>query len=331
MSNDIRLLDAENKGLLPKKGAVRINMLCKIITEGMVGTQNQCAAVAYALKTNPMVTQMSLREPWKTLSPWLGFENPYCFTAPLTPPWPDLLITSGRKSIAAARYIKRKSQNDCFTLHIQDPKISPKGFDLVAVAHHDSMRGDNVIVTDGAPNLITSSLLNKARDDFADQFGAMPSPRVAVLIGGNSRTHKFTPNIARKMVDDLNALDASLMITASRRTGEENFNTLKDNIRKENAFFWDGTGTNPYHGMLAWCDYIIVTNDSVSMTSDAGTTGKPTYVYPLEGGSARFTRFDTHMADLGVTRPFDGTLSPWSYEPLNDAQKIADAVKKRMG
>ncbi|CAG0908703.1 unnamed protein product [Cyprideis torosa] len=55
--------------------------------------------------------------------------------------------------------------------------------------------------------------------------------------------------------------------------------------------------------MLAWADYIIVTSDSVSMLSDAGTTGKPVYVVNLEGASPRFDHFHKHFVELGVSRP----------------------------
>jgi hypothetical protein len=301
-----------------------------VITEGMIGTENQCLGVCDALGINPKIKHISLNQPWKSLTPWLSFEQSWSFKDKLEKPWPDLVIASGRKAIAASRYIKKKSNNKTFTVHIQDPKCTPKDFDLVAVPHHDSLRGDNVIVTDGAPNRMTKEKLQKAKEDFADLFVSLTSPRVAVLIGGNSRTYQMTPEITKDLVTKLKSLDADLMITASRRTGDDNLKILQDGLKNTNAYIWDGVGVNPYHGMLAWADYILVTSDSVSMISDAATTGNPVHIIPLEGSSKRFDRFHKNMEDLGVSRPFLGNLDEWSYEPLNDAEKIAEAIKEAM-
>lgn len=306
-------------------------MNCKIITEGMIGTQNQCIGIANACNVLYSIEKIGLNQPWKTFSPWLGFEKSWSFSPPINPPYPDLLITSGRKSIAASRYIKKQSDGKTFTLYVQNPKISPNNFDLVAVPFHDDYRGDNVIVTDGAPNKITPELLAQAKEEFSPQFKKLTGKKVAVLIGGYSKTYHLSKERTLKLTKELLSLDANLMVTASRRTGEENFALLSQAFDTDNSFFWNGQTPNPYLGMLAWADHIIVTNDSVSMISDAGTTGKPVHLIKLDGHSKKFDRFDDHMKNLHITRIFDGTLDEWNYKPLRDAQKVAEAVKTRLG
>ena len=296
-----------------------------------MGTQNQCVGVAERLGIEPVIKQVALKQPWKTLSPWLGFEKASTFDPPLKPPWPDLVIASGRKSIAAVRYINKQSKGHTFTVQVQDPKVHSKTFDLVAVPYHDSYRGDNVIVTDGAPNRITTEKLEIAKKEFSPLFGDFKRPKVAVLIGGNSKTHTMTAENMTDLAKQLQELDADLMITASRRTGEENIRILRDALAGRQAFMWDGQGENPYFGMLAHADHILVTADSVSMISDAGTTGKPVYMIPMQGRSAKFDKFHQHMRNIGVLRDFDGNLLDWTYEPLNDAAKIANAIKERLG
>lgn len=311
------------------------NVTCWIITEGMIGTQNQCVGVSEALEKSinikTTIMKIGLNQPWKTLSPWLGFECACSFTEQLTAPWPDLLIAAGRKSIAAARYIKKQSGGKTFTVQLQNPKVAPNQFDLVAAPYHDDIKGKNVISTHGAPNRLTPEKLSLAREDFKSLFEPLDKTRVAVLIGGNSRTHQLTKDIMEQLVTQLKSLDASLMITASRRTSEENLKILQDGLKDTDAYIWDGTGENPYFGMMAWADHIIVTSDSVSMLSDAGTTGKPVHMVALDGQSSRFDRLYAHLQDIGVMRRFDGTLEPWSYEPLNDAQMIADNILKEIG
>lgn len=304
---------------------------CWVVTEGMIGTENQCVGVAEALGLSPIIKKITLKQPWKSLSPWLGFETSHSFSPALNPPWPDILIASGRKAVAVSRYIKKHSGGKTFTVQIQDPKTSPEQFDLVAVPYHDKLRGDNVIVTHGAPNRLTPEKILAGKERFSSLFKPMTGPRVAVLIGGNSRTHRLTADITRHLCDQLNQLDASLMITASRRTGADNLKIIHENLNKPAHYIWDGTGENPYLGILGWADYILVTSDSTSMLSDAGTTGKPVYVIDLEGTSKKFDRLHQHFREIGITRPFTGNLTPWTYEPLYDAKIVADEIRRKLG
>ncbi|MCC6598147.1 MAG: mitochondrial fission ELM1 family protein [Alphaproteobacteria bacterium] len=304
--------------------------ICWIITEGMAGTENQCLGVAEALGLAPDIKRITLREPWKTLSPYLRFESAPSFTPALQPPWPDLLIASGRKSIAASRYIKRMSEGKTFTVQIQDPRISARHFDLLAVPEHDPTRGENVIVTTATPNRITATKLAVAREEFR-AFSALPAPRIAVLIGGTSKAYTLTPTIMESLVARLKKLEGGLMITASRRTGAENEQLLRDSLKDSGHFIWDGQGKNPYFGLLAWADFILVTADSASMLSEAATTGKPVYMVDLEGGTKRLNAMQENLIRSGAVRRFSGTLEEWDYEPLNDSRKIALEIQKRMG
>ncbi len=296
----------------------------------MAGTENQCIGVANALNIDAQIKRTSLTQPWKSLSPYLKLERPSTFTHKLEPPWPDILITSGRKSIAASRYIRKESKRKTFTVHIQDPRVSPKYFDLVAVPSHDPLRGDNVIVTHAAPNIISPDKLQQAYKDFAF-FEQIPSPRVAVLIGGKSKAYDMSVDSCKKIIEQLSNLKASFMVTCSRRTGEENYELLKKSLQTGLNFFWDGQGDNPYLGILSWADYILVTADSASMISESCTTGKPVYMIEMDGGAKRIDTLHKHLIKQGCLKRFKGKIDPYTYEPLSDAQMIANEIKKRFG
>ncbi|MCB9983365.1 MAG: mitochondrial fission ELM1 family protein [Rhodospirillales bacterium] len=306
---------------------------CWVVTEGFAGTENQCLGVAEALGAQPEVKRIGLRQPWKALSPYLGFENAYTFTSALKAPWPDLLIASGRKSIAASRYIKKMSGGKIFTVQIQDPRVNPAQFDLIAVPAHDPTRGDNVIVTTSAPNRVTATRLEKAKEEFA-AFDALPSPRIAVMIGGNSKAYRMDAIAMRKLVIKLSKLEGSLMVSASRRTGEEGLRILHETFDESDHFLWDGQGPNPYFGMLAWADIILVTADSASMLSESCSTGKPVYMVPLDARGKRvhprIDKLHENLRQSGCLRDFDGYLESWSYEPLHDADIVAQEIRKRM-
>src|SRR5690606_35837697 len=125
-----------------------------------------------------------------------------------------------------------------------------------------------------SPNRVTAQKLADARARFP-QLGALKKPLVAVLVGGDSKAHRLTRPVMEKMAAQLGSLDAGLMVTASRRTGPENESILRAALSGKDAYILNGTGENPYFAMLGYADYIVVTSDSVSMLSEAATTGKP--------------------------------------------------------
>jgi hypothetical protein len=104
---------------------------------------------------------------------------------------------------------------------------------------------------------------------------------------------------------------------------------LQKRLAGQNVFVWDGKGDNPYFAMLGTADAIIVTADSVSMISEAASTGKPVHIIELEGGSAKFARFHQAMRNAGITRPFNGTLENWDYAPLDDTARAAAEIRRR--
>lgn len=322
-----------------------------VITEGIAGTENQCLGVTQALMLNPDIKRISLAEPWNTLSPFLSLENKNSFTPHLEPPWPDLLIASGRKSIAACRYIKRKSKNKTFIVYLQDPRVPPSFCNLVALPQHDPTRGKNVITTIGAPNKITQSLLKEAQENFR-ALGALSSPKVAILLGGKSKAYTFSADQVRKLCMQLKSLQASLMISTSRRTGKDNEDIIRSELGSlDNVVFWDGSQAqtshlknaqasqqkpdiffkeNPYLGFLAWADFIIVSPDSASMLCEACSTGKPVYMLDIPGGSSRIKKLHSNLISHGALRKFEGILESWTYTPLQDAQTVAKYIRDHM-
>ncbi len=306
-----------------------------ILTEGIAGTENQCLGVAEALGVNPDIKRVGLRFPWNILPPQVLKTVSFSFIPDLKPPWPDLLIAAGRKSVPASLYIKKQSKGKTFTVQLQNPRIHPGCFDLVAVPHHDSPRGENVIVTCGAPNRITSEKLKEEGGLFVKTLGALPGPKVAVMIGGKSKAYKPDKTWAKNLVTSLESLrrdyGCSLMMTASRRSGEDVRAVLKAYFTTNtNCFMWDGEGRNPYFAFLAWADFILVTGDSVSMLSDACTTGKPVYRLAVPGrGSKRLENFHKHLENRNACLPFEGILENRTYTPLNDSSKVARKICER--
>jgi uncharacterized protein len=308
---------------------------CWIITEaGLKGTENQCIALAQAAGLTYETKSIKLKSPWKIFTPWLRHFSPKALTpdsADLTPPWPEIIIASGRKSIAAGLWVKKQSGGKAKLVIIQSPVVKDKNFDLIIVPQHDNYFGPNVMQITGALSLITPQSLEAAKIEWAPTLEALPAPRIAVLIGGTSRAHKITNTVADRIILQLkNLLEQgnSLMITVSRRTPDAIRDKLGAALQHPNAYFFDGSGPNPYQGFLAWADTILVTEDSVSMASEAISTGKPVYIVALEGGTKRFDRFHSHLVNQGYARRFSGVIGNYPYTPPNDLATAANLLKQ---
>lgn len=295
------------------------------LTSGEAGVVSQAVGLAEAVDWPFEVKTVRLRAPWSFLP---GHLCPWALSGlrePLAPNWPDLLITCGRRSVAVSIAIRKASRGRTFTVHIQNPRVPAHLFDIVAPPRHDGMSGENVLSTRGALHRITPAKLEAAATIWRGRLGR---PTVAVLLGGASRAHRFTPTRAEALADGLARIDGSIVITPSRRTSMEIVTLLGRRLPR--AWIWDGTGENPYLGMLALAEHIVVTEDSASMASEAASTGKPVYVAAMDGGSARFDAFHALLREEGVTRPFDGSLASWSYEPVDDTPRIAAEIRRRI-
>jgi mitochondrial fission protein ELM1 len=153
-------------------------------------------------------------------------------------------------------------------------------------------------------------------------------------VGGDNAVYRLGPAEARDLGRRLAALaeaGAGLAVTPSRRTGAANEQILQDALAGAAAVVWDGRGPNPYFGYLGLADAIVATCDSVSMISEAASTGKPVYVFDLPGGSAKFRAFHDGLRADGITRPFTGALETWSYTPPDDTAAVAAEVRRRLG
>lgn len=312
-----------------------------IMTDGKPGMENQCLGLAEALVAlggeTPVVKRLSPGFPWSALPPqfWMSpLSTPDTDGNRLTPPWPDILIATGRQTVAPALAIKRASGNATFCLQIQNPAWRRDAFDLLAIPKHDGVTGDNVLETFGALHRVTPEKLRAEGEKFRPLLAHLPRPLIAVLIGGSNKQYRMTGAVTRRLAANLRTLctqhGAGLAVTASRRTGAENEKHLRAALSDTPCWFWDGSGDNPYFGLLGLADAIVVTADSVSMVSEACATGKPVHIIELDGGSAKFARFHEALRRAGITRPFDGTLETWTYDTPDDTARVAAEIVHRI-
>jgi len=253
---------------------------------------------------------------------------------PIEPPWPDLFIGAGRAAVPFALRMRRWSKGDTFVVQVQDPRWPAHLFDAVVPPRHDRVTGGNVIEITGSPHRVTPERLKAELKPFAKALGGLPAPRVAVLIGGRSRAFDLSPDRAARLAAEIclavESEGGSVMATFSRRTPARARALLTSRLSTLPGLVWDGEGPNPYFAFLAMADYILVTEDSANMATEAASTGKPVFILKMDGESLKFRRFHEELERLGAARPFGGTLYRWSYEPVRETDRAAREIVRRL-
>jgi hypothetical protein len=223
--------------------------------------------------------------------------------AGLEAPWPELVITAGRRNELVALWIKKRSPGTR-VVHIGRPWCRPARFDLVVTTPQYSLAGEpNVLVVELPLNQVEGERVRDAREAWRTRFASLPSPRTVLLVGGASGGYVFDGRQARRLAERVNSLlggnAGSLLLSTSRRTPGRFVARLRARLRAPDfAYQFGDAGPNPYFGLLAWGERFVVTEDSVSMVAEAMATGREVYIAPIDSAC-----------------PDDGT--PWWRNPRN--------------
>ncbi|PHU06406.1 Mitochondrial fission protein ELM1 [Capsicum chinense] len=273
---------------------------------------------------------------------------------------PSLVVASGRDTISISSSIKQLAPEYVFTVQIQHPRSRLDRFDLVITPRHDyyplTSEGQkqipwllrrwitprtsperHVVLTVGALHQADSNALKDAAYTWHDELVTLPRPLLVVNVGGPTGHCRYGTDLALELTAlllNIVPTCGSIRVSFSRRTPCK----VSDIIREElgnhpKVRIWNGEGPNPHMGHLALADAFVVTADSVSMLSEACSTGKPVYVIGAERCTWKFRDFHRSLKNRGVVRPFTGKediSESWSYSPLNDTKEAAAQVIKAL-
>jgi mitochondrial fission protein ELM1 len=305
------------------------------ITTGEAGFRTQARGLAEAAAPGAQEKTIGLAAPWSwaPAALWrltlMGLDRT---RDRLSPPWPDLVVSCGRRAAKAAIAVKRASGGRTLAVHIQNPLAPLREFDLVIAMAHDGVDGPNVMTIDTALHDVTAASLAAAAEAWRGRFADLPRPLTGVLLGGSTRRHPFRAEQAADLARRLGAVreGGGLAITPSRRTPEAVKAVLRHAFEGDpGVYLWDGRGDNPYRGILALSDRLVATGDSVSMVSEATASGRPVAVLDL-GGGARHARFIENLVHKSlVVRLGEAPFLPPTGEGI-DATPAAVAAVRRL-
>jgi uncharacterized protein len=302
-----------------------------ILTEAYAGLQAQAFGLAEAAGLAPTVHVLEPRAPWR----WVAartWPSPLAAVGLGKADLPGLVIGCGGTGGAVGAAMRKLGRR---VVQIQNPRMPIGRFDLVVVNRHDELTGPNVLVTRTALHRVTPERLAEARPVWEARLAHLPRPLVAVMVGGSNGRYRLDEAVAESIAGQLAQMmrqdKVGLALTPSRRTDPGAIAAFRRVLEPLGAWIWDGTGDNPYFGMLALADVVVVTMDSVSMVSEAAATSAPVLVASLPGKSRRIGLFLDGLKEDGRIREFQGRFETWAAAPLNDTQEAADEMRRRLG
>jgi len=266
-----------------------------VLTDDRPGNTTQSIGLARALawpyhvkelQFTPIVHKVKFF--WNSFSATTQWVDP-ARSSPLVPPWPDVVIAAGKRPAQVSRWIGKQSGGGVRLI-----QMGRKGghvaslFDIVITSSYSRLPPHPHRIEIAAPlTQATPERLAEAKTRWQHLFATAPHPQVMLIVGGATKRHQWTADLARQLGKDVydfaRAAGGSVFAITSRRTGAEAAAALAEGLGTAAAVHqWQpGQQDNPYWAYLACADVLVVTGESESMLSEAAALGKPVYIYPL--------------------------------------------------
>ena len=304
-----------------------------LLTEGLHGMISQVEGLAKALDLEYFHEKVELNTPWNLIPPSLTPKKKFIFKNEINNEY-DVIISCGRKSVIPSIVLKKNSNKKVVNIHIQDPKISLKNFDIVVAPDHDSLDGPNVLISKGAIHYLTIDEIYKAKEYLVDKIEKKKEV-VTFILGGPTKYYNYDNESLIQIFSKINKQilekNMQLIVIPSNRTPEKTIQFAKEYFNK-NRTVLDKVDKQAYLSGLALAKYIIVTCDSSSMISEAALTGKPVYVamIPAIRSDKRFQKFRNLLESMNIIKILENNLDTWSYDKLDETNRIAKEIKKKL-
>jgi len=306
-----------------------------LLTEGMHGMISQVEGMAKALNTEYSHKIVRLSFPWNLIPPRFTPISQVVLKDKIyisNNEIPDLIISCGRKSVIPSIFLKRKNSK-IFTIHIQDPKVNFKNFDAIVAPEHDNLKGDNIYNSKGAIHYITDLEINISKQYLFDKIKS--EKIVSLILGGPNKYYSFNSDQIINIFNQIKSIFVSkgykVIVIPSMRTPKEIIN-LAIKEMSSCGYVVNKVDKQAYLSAYALANYVIVTCDSISMISEAATSGKPIFIAHMKTkkNNYRFKRFFELFKQMGITKDLGEKVETWTYNKHNEAQRIAIEIKNKI-
>jgi len=303
-----------------------------LLTEGMHGMISQVEGLAKALDIEFIHEKIEINNFWKLIPPRFTPIRKFVFKNRINKDF-NIVISCGRKSVIPSIYLKKKYQNQIMNIHIQDPKVSLKNFDLIVAPEHDGLQGKNVLQTKGAIHYLRDNELEINKNYLKSKV--KKEKLVTLIVGGPNKYYNYNDkaidNIFYKIKKNFINRGYQLIFIPSMRTPQYIIDKAK-NFYDKNQIIITDIDKKAYLSSLKLADYIVVTCDSTSMISEAAITGKPIYLaqMPATKKNDRFKKFFELFKSINIIKDLENSVEEWDYEKLNETDRISSYIKEKL-
>jgi uncharacterized protein len=305
-----------------------------LLTQGMHGMISQVEGLAKALDIDFVHHSVELNNFWKVIPPKLTPISGSVYKKVNHSDF-DVIISCGRKSVIPSIHLKNSSNKKVFNIHIQDPKVNLDHFDFIVAPEHDSINGENVIITKGAIHYLTESEINKNKG-YLNSFIKKDERKIwALVMGGPTKYYEYSSVKIKGIFEKLSNLNKEnnfqLVVIPSMRTPKNIIQYAKDYFGKNHTVI-ETVDKKAYLSALAISEKIVVTCDSSSMISEAALTGKPIYVANIspKKNDKRFQKFRNLFRELNIIRNLGEEAEIWNYQKLDETNRVANIIKEKI-
>jgi Kdo2-lipid IVA lauroyltransferase/acyltransferase len=243
----------------------------------------------------------------------------------------DLIVSTGAGLVPLNLILKREMMAKSVVVMSPPFPYGFRSFDLAIVPAHDHVkRHERIIETLIAPGVFNSSEFQKYGAHLAKlaAISGEPRKRMGIFIGGRTKAYEINLDELRYWLRELKlcakTLDYDLLVTTSRRTEQKIAEVLKEELGnfspcKLMVIANEENIENAVPGILALSEVAIVTEDSISMISDAVRAGKQVIVMSVgnEKLSKKHKRFHTMLLRRSLITVSNTTSFRRDIENLN--------------
>ncbi len=332
---------------------VRIIVKVLVIHDGISGHMSQALAIAKALQGEE-IKEIVARKNLLSFLPKIFSSYTFLLGANILKKLnlrlmnysPDIIVSIGRKSLPYAIYSKKKFSKAKLVFLMPNGKIAEKYADLIFYhAYKNNNINDNLYVPIiSSPHCISKKFLAESAKQWQNDFMHINKPIISIMIGGNAKGIKLTYSAIDELVSAidkiLHKVDGYLLVSTSRRTGNNNEiylkGKLKNHIDNKKCYFWGyneniGSARNPYIAMLYYSDYVILTMESISMISEACSLGSNVGVYIFSSSNfyaKRFIGFSTILVENKHAYFLKDFAIYNNRKPINSTEFITNKIKE---
>jgi mitochondrial fission protein ELM1 len=201
-------------------------------------------------------------------------------------PWPDLILTIGRRPGMASLWIQKQSGFKSKIVLLGRPKRFHQRFSLVIAPSQYQVPDDPRMINLKLPLFnIDRQAINREGEAWKQRLADLPRPITALMVGGKTDPFRFDAQTAMALMTSVKqqTAEGTLYISTSRRTLPEVTEVIKQQLPANGKLFcWgDDSHDNPYRPLLSHADNFVVTGDSVSMMVEVAQMEKPLAIYAL--------------------------------------------------